>query len=231
MTRRQLYSLLVCNLVMWTVGNGLVPLLPVYATRLGADPAAAGYYLAFSYLALAVGAVAAGWVSDRLQQRKMPLIVAGVAGVPLAWLAGRVGNISALTVLTALLWFCGGLGLALVGILTGLSARENERGRTFGILSLTNGLGALIGGLAAGFIAERWGFPAMFTAVGVFTILWPLAAAFVTEKQVKPQDLPVPQLPGGHHGPRASGCLDIPVALWPGHRPAHGFRVGQRDRW
>jgi len=104
--------LLVCNLVMWTVGNGLVPLLPVYATRLGADPAAAGYYLAFSYLALAVGAVAAGWVSDRLQQRKMPLIVAGAAGVPLAWLAGRVGNISALTVLTALLWFCGGLGRA-----------------------------------------------------------------------------------------------------------------------
>ena len=185
MSKKQILALFVCSLVPWTVGNGLVPLLPVYATQLGADPAAAGYYLAFSYFALAVGAVAAGWLSDRLGRRKMPLIVAGLAGVPIAWLIGRVGDIWGLSVLTAVLWFCGGLGLALIGILTGLSAGDDERGKVFGILSLTTGLGALIGGLTTGFIVDRWGFPTMFTAVAVFLILWPLAGIFLTEKEVE----------------------------------------------
>ena len=185
MDKKQMLALFVCSLVPWTVGNGLVPLLPICATQLGANPATAGYYMAFSYSALAVGAVAAGWLSDRLGRRKMPLIVAGLAGIPIAWLTGRVGNIWGLSVLTAMLWFCGGLGLALINILTGLSAGEDERGKVFGILSLTGGLGALIGGLATGFIVDRWGFPAMFTAVAVFLILWPLAGTFLTDKEVE----------------------------------------------
>jgi len=185
MSKKQILALFVCSLVPWTVGNGLVPLLPVYATQLGADPAAAGYYLAFSYFALAVGAVAAGWLSDRLRRRKMPLIISGLAGIPIAWLIGRVGNIWGLSMLTAMLWFCGGLGLALIGILTGLSAGDDERGKVFGILSLTTGLGALISGLTTGFIVDRWGFPTMFTAVAVFLILWPLAGIFLTEKEVE----------------------------------------------
>jgi len=183
MSKKQILALFVCSLVPWTVGNGLVPLLPVYATQLGADPAAAGYYLAFSYFALAVGAVAAGWLSDRLRRRKMPLIISGLAGIPIAWLIGRVGNIWGLSMLTAMLWFCGGLGLALIGILTGLSAGDDERGKVFGILSLTTGLGALIGGLTTGFIVDRWGFPTMFTAVAVFLILWPLAGIFPDRKR------------------------------------------------
>jgi MFS family permease len=185
MSRKQILALFVCSLVPWTVGNGLVPLLPVYATQLGADPATAGYYLAFSYSALAVGAVAAGWLSDRFQQRRIPIIIAGLVGIPTAWLIGRVGNIWSLSVLTAMLWFCGGLGLALIGILTGLSAGEHERGKIFGILSLTGGLGALIGGLATGFIVDHWGFGAMFSAMAVFLILWPLTGMFLTEKKVE----------------------------------------------
>ena len=108
MNKKQMIALFVVSFVPWTVGNGLVPLLPVYAIELGADPAVAGYYLAFSYFALAVGTIAAGWISDRFQHRKLPLIVAGVLGIPVAWLIGRVDNIWGLSVLTALLWFFGG---------------------------------------------------------------------------------------------------------------------------
>ena len=187
MSRKQILALFVCSLVPWTVGNGLIPLLPVYATRLGADPATAGYYLAFSYSALVVGAIAAGWLSDRFQCRRTPIILAGLAGIPIAWLLGRVGNVWSLSVLTAMLWFCGGLGLALIGILTGLSAGEHERGKIFGILSLTGGLGALIGGLATGFIVDHWGFSAMFSAMAVFLILWPLTGMLLTEKRVEEQ--------------------------------------------
>jgi MFS family permease len=181
MNKKQLLALFVCNLVPFTVGNGLLPLLPVYATQLGADPRAAGNYLAFSYLAISIGAISAGWVSDRFQNRKIPIIITGLVGMPIAYLMGRAGNIFNLSVLTALLWFCGGLQLALIGILTGLSASEHERGKIFGILSLTGGLGALIGGSTSGMVVDRWGFPTLFTIFALFTILWPLSGVFLSE--------------------------------------------------
>ena len=48
MSKRQLLVLFVGSLVLWTGGAGVLPLLPIYATRLGADPAVIGYYLSFS---------------------------------------------------------------------------------------------------------------------------------------------------------------------------------------
>jgi MFS family permease len=181
MNKKQVMSLFVCSLVPWTVGNGLVPLLPVYATTLGADQSTAGNYLAFSYIALALGAVSAGWVSDRLGHRKISIILSGLVGIPAAFTLGLVESILALTLLTALLWFCGGLGLALMGILTGMSTREDQRGKIFGILSLTGGLGALTGGLTAGALVDRWGYPTLFSVTAIFLVLWPLSGLFLTE--------------------------------------------------
>jgi MFS family permease len=181
--RRQLASLFVCSLVPWTVGNGLLPLLPVYAAKLGADPTLAGLYLAFSYLAIALGATSAGWVSGSRYRRRLPLIITGVAAVPLPWLMGQVSSVWGLTLLTALLWFCGGLGLALLGILTGLSAGENQRGKVFGILALTSGLGALVGGLGTGWLARDWGYSTMFGVLGIVMLLWPVAALGLEEME------------------------------------------------
>jgi len=184
-SRKQLASLFVCSLVPWIVGNGLLPLLPVYAVKLGADSTMAGFYLAFSYLALALGAVSAGWVSGSRYRRKLPLIIISMAGAPMAWLMGHAHSVWMLTLLTALLWFCGGLGLSLIGILTGMSAGENERGKTFGILSLTNGLGAVVGGLGTGWLVRNWGYTTMFSVLAVFMLVWPLTALFLEEKEDK----------------------------------------------
>jgi len=185
MRKSQIISLFICNLVPYTVGNGLIPLLPIYAKQLGVGSAVAGYYLAFIYIAIAIGTVSAGWISDKFHRRKNPIIIAGLASIPIAWLIGRADNIWSLSVLTAMMWFCGGLGLGLIGILAGLSAGEDERGKIFGILSVAFGLGALIGGLTIGFIVDLWGFPTMFTAVACFIILWPLSGTFLTEKGVE----------------------------------------------
>jgi MFS family permease len=186
MNRKQLSALFVCSLVPWTVGNGLSPLLPVYAIQVGATPAIVGYYLSFAYLALAIGSVVGGWLSDKLQRRKPLLIVASVVSVPAIWLMGRSPSVVALTALTATLWFCGGVGLTLVSILVGLFAQETERGRIFGILSLTCGLGSLIGGLTTGGIANRWGYSTMFSVLSLLSIAWPLAGLLVHDKTTVP---------------------------------------------
>lgn len=186
MRSRQILTLFVCQLVPYTIGNGLIPLLPIYAKQLGGGSDVAGYSLAFIYVAIVFGTIVAGWISDRYDRRKFPIIIAGLVSFSVAWMIGRVGNIWSFSALVALLWFCGGLGIALIGILAGLSAGKDERGKVFGILSITSGLGAFIGSLSIGYIVDQWGYITMFTSVAGFCLLWPLSGFFITEKTVEP---------------------------------------------
>lgn len=185
MRKSQILSLFLCRLVPFSIGNGLIPLLPIYAKQIGGGSAVAGNYLAIIYIAVAAGTVLAGWISDKFDQRKNPIIIAGLAGIPLAWLIGRAENIWSLSIVTAILWFSAGLIITLIGILAGLSAGEDERGKIFGILSITSGLGTLIGCLTIGYIADRWGYPTMFATAAGISILLPLSGYFLTEKSIE----------------------------------------------
>ena len=82
------------------------------------------------------------------------------------------------------IWFLLGVEVTLLSILTGLFAEETERGKVFGILALAAGLGALIGGLTTGPIADRWGYPTMFATLALFSALSPLTAIFLKDKVV-----------------------------------------------
>ncbi len=184
MGKKQLVILFICNLVLWIVGNGLNPLLPVYAVKLGANSTAAGLYLATAFITLTFGALSAGWVSDRFHQRKLPLLISSGLMIPVIWLVGQVHSLWELIGLTALLWFAGGLQLALLSILAGLSAGANERGKIFGILAATSGLGAVIGAFAIGWLVDNWGYSTMFTILAGFNIILPIASLSVEEKEL-----------------------------------------------
>jgi MFS family permease len=186
MRTRQLSLLFFCSLVGAIFANGLMPLLPVYAARLGADPRATGYYLAFCFLTLAVGAIAAGWLSDRFQRRKLMLIIVPILMMPAIWMMGRATQLWHLVVLTAILWLLGGMGLVVISILAGLFVKKEARGKVFGILGLTNGLGALIGGGITGPLVDRWGYAAMFTVLALIFIPRIIAAFFLEDKVVAP---------------------------------------------
>jgi MFS family permease len=177
-----LFVLFLCSLVPWTIGNGMTPLLPIYVKNLGAAPAMAGYFLSLSYLALAAGTVSAGWLSDRLQRRKAPLIAAGLVSIPTLWLMGQVTNIWLLAAVSAAWYFCAGMSVTLINILAGLFAEEKDRGKVFGVLSLNSALGSLAGGLAMGPIADRWGFPAMFVLLSLFGLLWPITGLLLKDR-------------------------------------------------
>jgi MFS family permease len=184
MSKKQFAVLFLCNLVTWTVGAGLIPLLPVYAATLGAGPLLTGYYLAFVYAALTAGTVAAGWLSDALQHRKALLIVAGVVNVPATWLMGQATTIYQLAALTATVWFFGGMQLAMLGVLAGLFAEESERGKVFGILGMTVSLASLLAGSTMGSVADRRGYPTLLTVVALWYALFPLCALLLEDKMV-----------------------------------------------
>ena len=179
---KQLVSLFVSSLLILIIGAGLIPLLPVYAESLGADSTISGLYLAFTYLALAMGALSAGKLVGNRLGRKRVLILGFLASIPLTWSLGQARSIWALIFLTALLWFSGGLGMALINIIAGTSAGEFERGKIFGILGLTNALGSIIGGLVSGWLVETWNYTTMFSVMAGLMFLGPISALFINVK-------------------------------------------------
>lgn len=186
MIKRPLIPLLVCNLICAAYGIALTNLLPVYATRLGADSAQAGLYLAFAFLALAISTVAAGRLSDRFPRRKALLIISSAIMIPITYFMGQAASLLPLVILTAAAWFSAGFAISMINILTGLIAEESERGRVFGIVAVSAGVGALFGSLASGPIVDRWGFTALFNLAAVMFVIVPLAGFFIEEKFVAP---------------------------------------------
>jgi MFS family permease len=218
-SRKQLVILFMCTLIPFIIGNGLIPLLPVYAESLGADSVLAGLYLAVVYIALTAGALSAGWVSASPLRRKLPMIMASFLGLPFYWALGRTTSLFALTLFTSLLWFLGGLGLALGGILTGLSAGKAERGKVFGLIGLASGLGAVIGGLGTGWLVKQWGYPIMFGVLAVFSFMNAVAAMFLEEKEddkTQPEEgqTPVIMPLGRHYFLLFSASIVVSISLF-----------------
>ncbi len=187
MSKKQLIALLLCSIVYWTVGNGIVPLLPVFAKQLGADTAVAGYSLSLAYVALAAGAFAASWLVGRVRSLRWLLILCSVLGVPFMFLMGQATNIVQLDIFMSVAMFTGGLGIALISILAGYSAAEQQRGRVFGALAVTGSVGMVLGGLGAGPAADAWGYPGLFAAAAGFSVLTPLLALLVEDPPLAAQ--------------------------------------------
>jgi MFS family permease len=184
MPRKQLLALMMVNMAAFGSGIGLFILLPIYATRLGADPASTGTFLSTIFIAVTLGTIVAGWLADRFQKRKLTLIVGGTLIVPLTWLMGSATTLSQLTVLVSLTWFIASMMAAMVGILAGLFAADHERGRVFGLLGLAVGIGGTLGSFAAGPIADRWGYPALFQAAALSYALVPLFGLLLTDRVI-----------------------------------------------
>ena len=183
--QRDFLWLNVCTLLVSTVGSSHGTLLPVYTTRLGAGPAATGYYLALIFLALSVGTIVGGWLSDRFQRPKVLLIACAAVAFPATWLMGQTVDIPQLLVMNVISWGAGGVVLAAVGVLVALSAGKEERGRAFGVLGLMGGLGAFTGGLISGPIVDRWGFTTLFTFTALLIGIIPLVGSRVENRMVK----------------------------------------------
>lgn len=172
---KQLFYLFLCNFSILFIGFGLFPVLPLYAAGLGASPSFIGVYLGITYIAISIGSILAGQLSERLPRRAV-LIGAGLLGTPALVLLGHVNSLWQVVLLTALVWFAGGIGLAILNVLTGLHTDASTRGKAFGLLALGSPLGALLGGLVVGRTLEMGGYALMFSVVAVIWSIYPVLA-------------------------------------------------------
>jgi MFS family permease len=182
MKTKKLVALFLCNFAILFIGFGLFPLLPVHAAELGATPGQIGVYLAVTYIAITLGNLLTGWLSGRLS-RKVVFVVAGLAGVPALFLLGRVSALWQVVLLTSVVWFTGGIGLALVSVFIGLQASEESRGRWFSLIALTTPLGAVIGGSVVAWMVTWKGYPAMFATLSLVYAVWPLVGWIMVQDQ------------------------------------------------
>jgi MFS family permease len=170
---KQLSALFVSNFAILFVGFGVFPLLPIYAARFGATPSMIGVYLALTYVAISLGTLLPGWLSQRVSQKAV-FVTAGLFGVPALILLGYAAEFWQVVALTGIVWFTGGVGIALVGVFTGRSAAPDQRGKWFGFIALATPLGAVIGGTAVGWLVESQGYKVMFSVLGLDYAVWPL---------------------------------------------------------
>ena len=168
-------------LVTWSVGNGLLPLLPLIAADMGASQIVIGVYLAVSYLALALGTTAAGILSDRVGRRKLIMVVSSLIGSPLILLVSLADSIWQLAILTASAWCVAGMALTLATIQAGLAAGPEQRGSVLGFLAVAAPMGSIIGGLGVGALADAFGYHEMWRILGIAWLFCPLLALFVRD--------------------------------------------------
>ncbi|MBV9355742.1 MAG: MFS transporter [Chloroflexi bacterium] len=192
MARRSIAALCLCALCVYAGISGLIGLMPLYLTRLGADAGQTGRFLAVVYLCLAASTAAAGKLAHRSARRKLWLILGGLLAAPLCWAMSRATSISAALAVLACLWFVTGFPIAMLSILAGRAAEPGRRGRgrTFGALTLSASLGLLLGSLASGPVVDRWGFSGLFTAFGWFYLLIPVAGRLVDDPTTGPAHMP-----------------------------------------
>jgi MFS family permease len=210
MKNKQLSILFLTNFAVFFIGMGLLPLLPLYAAQFGATPTGSGLYLASTYTAIALGAMLTGWLSDRLPLRRLS-VSAGLAGLPALVLLGQAAALWQVVVLTAVVWFCGGIGLALVSILISLYADGGTRGRSFSLMFLARPLAGVLGGVTCGQVVAWQGYPFMFVALGLVWASWPVAALLGMEEQRPRADSPARAAAAGESSTRIGGRFYLVV--------------------
>lgn len=194
MNRKYLVGPFTSTFACWTYGNGVLPLLPLYAIERGATQTTSGLFLAFAFLCLALGTFAAGLLPKHFAHRRNLIAACGLLVSILTWLMSRTTTLLAFAGATGAVWFLCGLVFAQAATLTGLAAEAKDRGVAFGILGMTNGLGSLVGGIGVGYLADQLGFKGLFGSIAVFCMLIVVGGQLSIESPVKkgPREGPRP---------------------------------------
>ncbi len=175
---KNLAVLFIANFSILFVGMGLFPILPLYASQYEASPSQVGIYLAITYIAITLGSLTAGWLNGHISG-KVTMLTAGALGAPAVLLLGQASTLWQVMALTAVIWFTGGVGLSSISMFAAANAKAEERGKWFGLISLTNPLGAILGSMAVGYLIEHHSFGVMHAWLAIEYALWPVMASLI----------------------------------------------------
>ena len=166
----------------------LIPVLPLFAERLGATPVQIGLMLAVYALAQLLFLPAWGWTSDRIGRR--PVLLVSLFGTAASFVLLAVAeDIPTVYVARALAgFFAASVGTAQAVVTDATPPSERTSG--MGMIGSAFGAGMILGPVMGGLLAS-WDEKAPFYAVAVLAGLNGVIALFTLDES-RPLDLPRP---------------------------------------
>ncbi len=157
-------GLVFLTVVIDLVGFGIVlPLLPFYATELGAGPAEVGLIIgSFSAMQFALAPVW-GRLSDRIGRR--PVLVVGLFGSGLSYVVFGLAETVGVLLLSRVIAGAMGANIPVAQAYIADTTTEDGRARGMGLVGAAFGLG-FVAGPAIGGVLSHWGYgvPGFFAA-------------------------------------------------------------------
>jgi predicted MFS family arabinose efflux permease len=118
MKRREMLPLFFINFIVYFVGTGLLPVLPLFASQFGITSTGIGLYIAFIFAAITLGTLFTGRIAYRFSPRGI-FLAAGFLGIPALALLGRSTSFWQAILLTAVI--CMFLALPAASLISGMT--------------------------------------------------------------------------------------------------------------
>ncbi len=167
------------------VGFGIVlPLLPFYATDMGATPLVVGLiissYSAMQFLLAPVW----GALSDRLGRR--PLLILGLFGSAVSYIVFGLANTIGVLLLSRVIAGIMGANIAVAQAYIADTTTVQQRARGMGLIGAAFGLGFIFGPAIGGFLS-RWGYGVPGFAAAGLSFLAAGSAVFLLPESLPPE--------------------------------------------
>lgn len=185
--------LLSVSLLIWGIGEGMFFIFqPIYLQQLGADTmTTAGIFSAFG-LAMMAAHIPAGYLADRIG-RKPLLVAAWASGLLAAWVMALARSLPVFVAGMLLYGLTAFVSAPLSSYVTAARGRLTPA-RALTFISAAFNLGAVIGPLAGGWLAERFGLRSIYLAAAC---LFVLSTAVLLSLRNQPREGHDPSVPPG----------------------------------
>jgi DHA1 family tetracycline resistance protein-like MFS transporter len=149
---RKIMAIVFATILIDFIGYSvLIPVLPLYAERLGASPVEVGLILTLYALAQLLFLPAWGWVSDRVGRR--PVILVSLLGTAISFVMLAYSDTLTMVYLARILagFFAASIGTA-QAVVTDVTP-PSERTRGMGVIGAAFGVGMILGPMLGGSLA------------------------------------------------------------------------------
>ncbi len=171
-------------LFTWGIGEGLfIYFQPIYLQEWGADPVMIGGIFGAMGIAMAVAPIPAGYASDRFGSRSI-MCASWVLGTIAAWCMALAGSLPTFVVGLVLYGLTGFVVAPMNSYITTVRGKMSI-GRAISLCSGLFNLGAVLGPVTGGFIADRLGLRTVYFIAGVIFFI-STVIIFLTAKSPEP---------------------------------------------
>jgi MFS family permease len=184
------------TILYWFSLYTYVPILPVYASSLGASYKMVGFIIGAYGITQLLLRVPQGVLSDKWKKRKIFVVVAMVASAISACGMFLFPNVTALLIFRALSGVSATAWVIIVVLFASYFSAQ-EAPKAYGIMNSIGFAGQMAGMFAGGIIAEVWGWPSTFLLAAAGAGLGLLFSLLIQENVPKAESsLRFAQIPG-----------------------------------